>query len=85
MSVNGLQGLTYLTHRSILEHQAELMGGIDHTTDELGCELIADENPFRQAETLSHNQQLILVGKIKQGIVQKHDSIFVFLQQLCQS
>ena len=84
MSVNGLKGLTYLTHRTILEHQTELMGGIDHTTDELRCQFIADENPLRQAETLRHYQQLVLVGKIKQGIVQKHDSIFVFLQQLCE-
>ena len=65
MSVNGLQGLTYLTHRTVLEHQTELMGGIDHTTDELRCQFIADENPLRQTEAFGHNQQLILVGKVK--------------------
>ena len=79
MSVNGLQGLTYLTHRTILEHHAELVRGIHHTTDELRSQLIADKNPLRQTEAFGYDEQLILVSKIKQGIVQEYDCILVLL------
>ena len=55
VSVNSLQSFTYLTHWTVFEYYAKLVRGIHHTTDELGGELIADENPLRQTEALGYD------------------------------
>jgi hypothetical protein len=58
------------------------MRGVNHTTQELRGELIADENPLRKSETLCDDQELVFIGKIEQRIVEQHHSVLMLLQQL---
>ena len=63
---DGLKGLAHLAERSVLEDDAELMGGINHLPDEGGCQFVADEYPLRQRKTFTDDEQLFGIGKIEQ-------------------
>ena len=48
MVTHGIEGIAQILQRSILEDDAELVGSIDHTAQELRGQLVADENPLRE-------------------------------------
>ena len=85
VTVDSIQGFTYFTQRTVLEYYTKLMGGIDHAADELRCEVVADEYPVGQAKALGNDEQLVLVGKVEQGVVEQYYGTLVFLQQFHES
>ena len=76
---DGLQGLANLAKRSVLEDDAELMGGINHLPDEGRRQFVADEYPLRQRETLTDDEQLFGIGKVEQREVEQHGGILMLL------
>ena len=46
VAVDGIEGVADIFERAILEDDAELVGRIDHTAQELRRQLVADENPL---------------------------------------
>ena len=81
MAADGCQRLADFAQGTVLEHHAELMGGINHTANKLRREVVADEYPVGEAEALGNDEQLVLVGKVEQGVVEQHDSALVLLEQ----
>ena len=85
VATDGCQRLANLTQRAVLEHHTELMGGIDHAADELRREVVADEYPIGQAEAFGNDEQLVLVGKVEQGVVEQYYGALVLLEQVYKS
>ena len=56
MVVNGAQGITHFVQWSVLEHDAELVGGLDHAAHEGRRQFVADEYPLRQRKTLTDDE-----------------------------
>ena len=81
MAFDGVQGTAHLAQGTVLEHDAELMGGIDHPAQELRRQLVAEQHPVGQVETLSDNQELVFVGKVEEGVVEYDHGTLVLLEQ----
>ena len=85
MATDSIQGFLDFTQGTILEHYAELMGGINHATDELRCEIVADEYPVGEAEAFGNNKQLFFVGKVEQRVIEQHHGTLVLLEQFYEA
>ena len=64
ITAHRIKCIAQILQRTVFEDDAELVGGIDHPTQELRGQFVADEYPLRQRETFSDNQKLILIGKV---------------------
>ena len=82
-----MQAVDKFVHAVILEHHAERLAPIQHAAEELGTELVAEEDEARPGETLAQDEQFLL-REVEQGVVEHHHrvpvALGILLEQLLQ-